>query len=150
MNNPAHGLAQCGVAVRRLAVGICMAGALLLPAGCGGSPRVAVEGTVSVNGRPLEEGAITLIPLAGTPGASAGARIVKGRFSMPAAKGPMPGRFRVEITAAGPTGRMVESDEVPPRMVPEFGQILPAKFNSKSELTAELPAGGRAKLDFSL
>jgi len=83
----------------------------LLP-GCGGSDvdRVGVSGTVTLDGRPLESGAILLRPKGADP--SAGTQIEGGRFTIARRDGPSPGDYRVDIRSFRDTGRMIPDDGV--------------------------------------
>ncbi len=126
-------------------------GAILMLAlpGCGGSERLSLEGTVSLDGRPLEKGAISFRPQSGTKGPTAGAEIVEGKFSIPPSGGPLAGKFVVEITASGRTGHKIVNVRTD-RLEEEYTQILPARYNRQSELTAEVTAHGRNQFEFKL
>ena len=66
------------------AVAAAIAAALLI-CGCGGAGgRQSIEGTVTLDGKPLEKGQITFVPQSGTQGPTAGAEIIAGRFAIPA------------------------------------------------------------------
>lgn len=117
--------------------------------GCGRSERMSVEGTVTLDGQPLEKGSIQFSPMPGTNGPTAGADIVAGKFIIRSAGGPFAGSFRVQISAAGVTGRKV-LDPRSNTMIDEFAQVLPARYNSQSELQAEVKAGDVNRLEFAL
>lgn len=118
-------------------------------AGCGrGIERVGVAGAVSLDGAPLADGAISFVPLAGGP--SAGCRISDGRFSIPRAQGPGPGRYRVEIVAFETTGRRVEDDDVPGATQAVTRQVIPARYNERSTLEVELGRDGANALEFAI
>ncbi|MGQ0636572.1 MAG: hypothetical protein ACT4QC_18315 [Planctomycetaceae bacterium] len=122
---------------------------LLLPfllaagAGCGpsGPVRVAVEGTVNIDGQPVPDGVISFIPAEGTTGPTAGGAIVNGRYKIAPADGPVIGKHRVEITGQRKTGRVYDS--LPPHkvMIEEKEPVVPAKYSTMSELSAELKSG---------
>lgn len=115
---------------------------LLATTGCSrSSDRVAIEGTVSVDGRPLDAGAISFTPEQGTVGPTAGGTIVAGRFQIPAAGGPVPGDYRVTITAVRTTADTVP-DDFGAGMKPVSRQFLPSRYNDQSTLRAEIRAGG--------
>jgi hypothetical protein len=126
---------------------------LALMAGCGRSKRLGVEGTVTLDGKPLPNGNITLTPLQGTASPTAGAMVTQGEFSIPAAGGVSPGKFRVEIISRHRSGRKVPDFRTPGHqgeLVDAEEQFLPAKYNSQSELTAQVKSDGPNQLKFEL
>lgn len=125
--------------------------AIVLPVslGCGHDGRMSVEGTVTLDGQPLEKGYIRFSSLPGTTGPTAGADIVNGKFVVLSSGGPFAGDFTVQITAAGLTGRKV-LDLYSNAMIDEYAQYLPARYNSQSELQAKVTADGPNRFDFSL
>jgi hypothetical protein len=124
---------------------------LLLAAGCGryGTGRYALEGTVSLDGKSLSSGLIQFIPLPGTGGPSAGAKIENGKFSIDSEKGLFPGKFRVEITSVRKTGRQIKSSGSH-EMTDEMRNFLPPRYNQKSQLTADVKDGGPNHFDFAV
>src|SRR5437868_15173667 len=74
-------------------------GLMALIAGCGpANPlgRKALSGTVTLDGKPLERGAIEFHPLE-EGGVQSGALISGGHYSIPAHQGATPGKYRVAI-----------------------------------------------------
>ncbi|WP_143393609.1 hypothetical protein [Fimbriiglobus ruber] len=119
-----------------------MAAALvgLAAAGCGDGPtRVPVEGTVSFDGRPVADGAITFIP-ADNRGPTAGARIVDGRYAIPRATGIGVGEYRVEIVGNRETGKTVRDPSDPSRRTTLTEQYVPEKYNRNTTLKAKIDA----------
>jgi hypothetical protein len=143
---------------RRLTGSLLLAAcAALAAAGCGGSPRGAVQGKVTVNGAPLEEGTIAFVGLEGTAGPSAGAKVVQGAYAIPADKGPFAGEYQVQIRAYRPTGQKVwdgMGDDRAPAMkrqtVEKMESYVPARYNDASELRATIKAGAVNVHDFDL
>jgi len=132
---------------RRMTALGCMV--LLLLTGCSGNDgRHGVAGTVSLDGKPLEEGLICFRPMPGTGGPSAGCPIQDGRFSLSADKGVFAGKFRVEITASKKTGRKVK--EPMGNIVDETISIIPERYNRQSTLTADVEEGGENAFAFTL
>lgn len=129
-------------------MGLVLALAAFAP-GCSESRRQSIEGVVTLDGTPLVEGWVKLLPQAGTPGPTAGATIENGRFSIDASKGTFTGRFRVEILATRQDGPPVIDPETGAK-VPSRVQYLPARYNSASELTAEITADHANRLEFRL
>ena len=130
---------QTNPTVSSLVSGLC----LLLLAGCGSDSqqRHSLEGTVTLDGQPLASGAITFRPLAGTDGPSAGGKVTDGRFSVQPEGGTFVGKFRVEITASRKSGKQ-EKDYRTGKPMDIIEQYLPPRYNSQSELTAEVTAEG--------
>jgi hypothetical protein len=117
--------------------------------GCGHGGRMPLEGTVTLDGRPLKEGAIQFNPLPGTPGPTVGGEIVDGKFTILSSGGPFVGKFSVQITSAGLTGRKV-LDPFSNKMIDEYAQCLPPRYNSQSQLQAEVTAAGPNRFDFAI
>ena len=117
--------------------------------GCGSSGRQGIEGIVTLDGKPFEKGYVMLRPQSGTASPSAGGDIVKGKFSIVPKGGLLPGKFRVEITASRLTDKKV-MDPMRGKMVTLEEQIIPAKYNSQSELQAKVAAEGRNQFEFAL
>jgi hypothetical protein len=127
---------------------LCVIGLLAL-LGCGHGGRIPVEGTVTLDGQPLKNGTIQFRPLAGTNGPTAGAQVVDGKFAVPAQGAPFVGKFRVEITAVHLTGQKVQNP-MGNGMVDELKQFLPARYNSESQLQAEVAVAGPNHFEFML
>jgi len=137
------------VAGRLLRAGLAAALLAVAAPGCDATPRHALEGTVTLDGQPLPDGYISFRPMAGTPGPTAGGRIVDGRFAISRQDGTFAGKFRVEITATRSTGEKFFDEEVG-REVEILAQYLPARYNTQSELTAEVRPDGPNAFSFEL
>jgi hypothetical protein len=128
-----------------LAVALCL--------GCGkgdGLNRASVEGKVSLDGAPVEQGSITFVPASGTKGPTAGGMVEKGRYSISAAKGPVVGQYSVEIHAPRKSGKKVQAPMAPAgTMTDATVDAAPAQYNSKSTLKKEVKAG-RNEIDFDM
>lgn len=130
---------------------------LAIAAGCGGGRPggVPVEGTVTVDGVPLEAGTISFLPDGDTPGPKVAAAVTDGRFRLPAAAGPPGGLYRVEIVAESPAAPASDAEPTPAglaalrRNPPPPVEPLPAEYNSASELR-RLLGDGENRLDFDL
>jgi hypothetical protein len=117
--------------------------------GCGrGTDRIAVKGSVAVDGKPLESGSIRFVPDAGVQGPTAGGSIAAGRFEIPATDGPLAGIHRVEITASRPTGDHVP-DDATGNLAPVHRQYLPPRFNDETTIRADIQPG-TPPLEFSI
>ena len=110
--------------------------------------RVAVAGTVTLDGAPLPEGTIQLDPAQGTKGPTASAEISEGKFSIETSQGPVAGRYQVKVSSRSAV--KLKPGEEPggtPKLKPE---LVPSQYNAKSTLETEVPAGGSQSLDFPL
>jgi hypothetical protein len=110
-----------------------LAGALLA-AGCRGG-TVTVRGEVTLDGKPLEEGLITYVPVDGkAPNAAA---IKGGKYRLEGARGAM----RVQITAPVVTGQRKAYDTPDSPLIDVLGERVPEQYNTKTKLTATLEKG---------
>ncbi|SIO23163.1 hypothetical protein SAMN05444166_3128 [Singulisphaera sp. GP187] len=123
-------------------------------AGCGGSSadgfsRFPVEGTVTLDGKPLNTGTISFNAL--QQGASASGPIADGAFRLADADGLSPGPYRVEIYSLQPTGKKVPHADDPGMLVDATVNVVPKSYNINSVLKAEIPSGGpKEPLSFPL
>jgi len=99
MRNSQHSRSNTGDPLRALILGLIafLGFALVSLPGCSKSDGVTVSGTVTFDGRPVEEGYITLSPADGK-GPSAGGPIKQGKFSI---SGVLPGEKIVSVTGGG-------------------------------------------------
>lgn len=132
---------------------------ILTTLGCGqssGPPRVAVAGEVLLDGTPLVEGMIRFIPESGVTGPATAGRIENGQFSLGHRDGPVVGRHRVEIEATNHHPFPIDDERAfasafarNPRM-PLAQNPVPATYNERSTLTAEIAPPGPEHLSFHL
>ena len=110
-------------------------------AGCG-SKLATVQGNVTFDGKPVEQGSIVFEPADGA-GPVAGGTIEKGTYRLAGEGGVVPGKKLVRIIAVRPTGRKIEAGPPTPpgTMVDELRPYIPAIYNQQSTLTIEVPAG---------
>jgi hypothetical protein len=124
---------------------------LVVLAGCGYGSHAPVRGSVTLDGTPVDGGAIVFIPQ-GDSGQSgqgnAGGEIVGGKYALEGAKAPPPGKYLVQIIWNKKTGRQVPSND-PPNTIDETVQVIPAAYNANSTLTREIKAGQNT-YDFEL
>jgi hypothetical protein len=133
------------------------AAAVVVVSGCGGSgdnlPRQPVSGTVTLDGKPLDQGTISFQPVSELPTAAA---IVfsDGRYSIARAQGLVPGAYRVLISSTPPTTLAIDpATGMPPppgKPTPPPKERLPEKYNASTTLTAEVKEGASNQFDFSL
>ena len=115
-------------------------------AGCSSSGAAAVEGKVTYGGEPIDVGTITFVPKS-AEGIKRGGLIESGAYSIESKVGPAPGKHRVEIRWAKPTGKTSKNEygeEIQKRQ-----EGLPEKFHDQSTLTAEIKPGKNV-IDFAL
>jgi hypothetical protein len=123
--------------------------ALLVPfmlSGCAGEsgPQMyPVQGTVSFDGTPVENGRILFRRVDGDQRGFSG-EITNGRYELNAE----PGSMTVEITASRIIpGEFDTSNDEPE---PKGEMYIPAKYNAETELTAEVKASGDNNIPFDL
>ncbi len=117
----------------------------LLPmSGCSpGDGRLAVEGTVTLDGRPLDLGSISFRPMDGDAESISVATVRDGAFQMPASRGLLPGAYHVTVQAFQPTGHTVDD--------PGFAreELVEVQFH-ETDLKAAVVAGQDNQFDFPL
>lgn len=122
--------------------------------GCGdtGPQRVAVQGMVQFDGRPITDGLIRFIPLEGTHGPESAAAIVNGKYDLDVAGGPPAGNLRVEIRQGGmvPAALTSENSATAHQKYQVPQNKIPPQFNEKSSLSVEAVAGKINTFDFDL
>ncbi len=131
----------------RYAAFLCALGLVIL-AGCG-SGKSSVEGTVAFDGAPVDGGAIVFQP-DGSSGTQVGAEIKGGKYSIDSAKGLPPGKYRVLITWQKATGKQVANKSDAGTTVDETKQIIPTRYNSQTELSADIKSGSNSGVNFDL
>jgi hypothetical protein len=125
-------------------------------AGCGDGddlPRQALSGTVTLDGKPLEQGIIQFRPASAEEPVPAGAEIKDGRYTIPRNEGPTPGNYRVFITSSGgrqPTATPAKKGEESSTTGGIIPDLIPPKYNIQSTLTAKVEAGKANTFDFPL
>ncbi|ODU01388.1 MAG: hypothetical protein ABS79_01745 [Planctomycetes bacterium SCN 63-9] len=131
-----------------------MMAVVLTVSGCGGSasdglPRQAISGTVTLDGQPMVGGAVTFIP-DGFEGPGVGSPIQDGAYSLSAQDGPVPGRYRVAIYRQMPTGKTIQDPDDTSVVFEEKFETIPEIYNVRTELKAEVKAGGSNHFPFDL
>jgi len=120
--------------------------------GCGSDPpykgpqRFPLSGKVTFDGMPVDGGTISFIG----PGKSnpSGGSISSGTYEVPEDRGANADTYRVEIHWLKPTGEKVK-DEDTGGMVDVVKEVIPAKYNTQTQLKADVKEGN-TKFDFDL
>jgi hypothetical protein len=112
-------------------------------------PRVAVSGHVTLDGKPLPQGKIQLQPDASTSGVMVVGEIRDGTFSIDRAKGPVPGKYHVQISSLPVF--VIKEDEIPGSLPKPTPEKVPRQYRSKSSrLEAEVKSSGPNSFEFAL
>ena len=118
--------------------------------GCGpsydGPPRAEISGSVSVDGQPLADGVLNLVP-DGHDGRSASVPVAAGRYFIQEVDGPNLGKYKVEIYGFGDPAAAEDDDEGDPGgdewdrekiASSAENQVIPAKFNVETQLVLDV------------
>jgi hypothetical protein len=131
--------------------------ALLLVTGCGDKsssvdllPRLAVSGSVSLDGKPMPEGRIVFEPTADIKGptAIAVADIKDGKYVIDRAQGPVPGKHKVAITSR--PSHTIGVDDMPGTAPKREAEKIPSRYNTKTTLTKDISADSPNQFDFEV
>ena len=121
-------------------------------AGCGSgaSARSPVHGSVSYDGEPVDFGGIAFLPEDEAEGEHR-PRVTgdfhDGHYDLDARRGPLPGKYRVQIYWHKKTGKKVPGEGG--RQKDEIKEGIPPKYNEKSELIRDVQPGANT-IDFDL
>lgn len=112
--------------------------------------RVAVSGTITLEGQPLSDATITFEPIDGQ-GSSSGSAVVNGEYKIERKSGLKPGQYRVVITAGDGTTPANEEEAGGPggSNIVSVDRI-PAEYNERSQQQVEVKADGPNKFDFAI
>jgi len=127
-------------------------------AGCGGEPplaRAPVSGAVFAQGQAVQSGVVRFVPIDGTAGPIASTAVDDGFYAFTSENGPVVGKHRVEVVATGYLGFDPGDEAAAKRALEATGGKLPASpvpagYDRRSPLRADVPAGGVDGLDFLL
>ncbi|MEQ8847285.1 hypothetical protein [Botrimarina sp.] len=142
-------------ATLRYALGAAALAASVAGCGEGGPPRSPVSGRVTFNGEPIDEGRISLLPIADTGDGTVTAPITGGEYALRGDNAPAVGEYRVEIEGFRKTGRTVRNlaspdrNKAAPPTVDEVTPFVPPQFNLQSTLSIRVTAEPTQK-DFDL
>jgi hypothetical protein len=123
-----------------------------LASGCSRDPlgRLAISGTVKVDGAPLPKGNISFQPIEGQ--ATQGGSVVEaGRYAVPREGGLVPGKYRVSINAPVPgTGGKPDETTLPGDPPAPPKELIPPQWNTASNETIEVKKQGPFVFDFAI
>jgi hypothetical protein len=110
-------------------------------AGCGkaGFRRASVSGQVVCDAEPIATGTVLFVPAVGTTGQPVQAVIENGKYELSSDRGPAVGKHTVQITAMKKTGKKIKT--IMNEEAEEVVQFVAPRFNTESELTAEIHPG---------
>jgi len=126
--------------------------------GCGrsGPERVVVSGTVTYQGKPVEDGQIRFVPAKGTEAPMSGGPIKDGKYAVDMKGGVPVGTHKVQILAHRfPPESLKILETLPPDAteleMPPREQYIPKKYNVNTTLEITIPSGsGKINRDFEL
>lgn len=123
--------------IERAAVSAVLLAALLILSGCAdGPPMGEVSGNVTIDGKPVDKGAIKFEPEDGkTP--TAGGEISEGFYLVRVPVGPM----KVSISAPKVVGKKPIYNTPNSPEMPITVEALPARYNEKTELRLDVKPG---------
>ncbi len=114
-----------------------MAFAVLIVVGCQRGPATGlVRGTVTLDGKPLAAGIVRFVPIDGK-GAASSVPVAEGAFQLDVETGPK----KVEFSAPKVVGRQKAYDTPESPKVDIVEELLPPRYNFKTELTLEVKKG---------
>jgi hypothetical protein len=114
--------------------------------GCSHEDKAKVSGNVLLDGVLIENGTIAFRPV-NDDGPTAGGLIVAGRYELRVT----PGKKKVEIQGFRKIGeRKAMPGEPMSPIVPLTEPIVPAKYNTKTTLTADVTIEGKNEFEFAL
>lgn len=118
--------------------------------GCGQDTggRFEVSGTVRFQGAPLQSGTIQFA--SDDAKQLTGSMITDGRYSIPADKGLLPGKYTVRISASQEEGAAPAGPPGPEAETHKAKDLIPPEYNVNSTLSAEVSQGGSNEFDFDL
>ncbi len=127
--------------------------ALMVAFGCGsgdGLPREKVSGTVTLGGKPVEAGRVTMLPADSSAGTGAAGAIEAGSFAIPADQGPVPGSYLVSISVPEAPAAGKDGGATGPASEKLAKELVPARYNTSTTLRATVEKGGKNQFTFNL
>ncbi len=121
----------------------------LVLSGCGSHKGgTAVEGSVTLDGQPVDGGTITFVP--DDPLTKPVVADIKaGKYALDSSHGPTPGKNRIQINWKKKTGRQKPSND-PPNMIDEEFEYIPDEYSAHSHHERDIKSGENNKFDFAI
>jgi hypothetical protein len=136
----------CNSAWSRLAMALAISVGIL--SGCGPkSDRLAINGTVTLDGAPLDSGSIRFASAPGEKLSSAGALIQEGAYHVPQEKGLLPGTYTVEISSLDTKAPPILDRATGMKVAPER---IPENYNINTQQTIQVTADGDNEFKFPI
>jgi hypothetical protein len=121
--------------------------------GCDQGPlppkRGKLSGKVTLNGRPLANGAILFMAI-DPNGINVRATVKDGQYELAAPEGPTKGKYRVEFSAPSATKVRVPNDDAPGQFMEVAPETLPPRYNRASQITVDYDPDRNQPHDFQL
>jgi hypothetical protein len=114
-------------------------------------PRVAVSGTITLDGKPLPEGKLQFQPDPSNSAITTVGEIKDGRFSIARDSGPVPGKYRIMVSSH-PVHKLNPGEDPggSPRR-PPGPEMVPSKYTGPaSELVADVTADSPQSFEFTM
>jgi len=116
--------------------------------GCGPrSDRLAISGTVMLDGTPLDSGSIRFTSVGAEKLMTSGAVIRNGAYNVPQAKGLRAGAYQVEMSSPDAKAPPILDRPSGMMMAPER---IPAEYNVNSKQTIEVTPDGENEFNFDI
>ena len=114
--------------------------AALLAGGCAATRSGTLNGEVTLDGANVKEGVVSFFPADGK-GATGTANIADGKFRATLAVG----EYRVQFSAPKPGAKRKVYDTPDSPLVEDVGELIPDKYNAKSDLKVTIQTGSQEK-----
>jgi hypothetical protein len=113
--------------------------------------RLAIEGEVTLEGKPLAQGHISFDPSGSQPiKTQSGSLIKNGKYSIAAVDGLAEGEYTVSIRSMEEIPKTQENTGNEIEDAPEYKNIVPPEFGEKSTQKITVEKGKQNKFDFKM
>ncbi len=113
-------------------------------------PRVSVQGTITLDGKPVPEGKLQFQPDASSSGIMVVGEITDGKFAIDRASGPIPGKYRVTVSSR-PVFKLKPGADPGGTPPPSGPETIPKWYTGvTSKLVADVKSDSPQVFDFTL